>query len=249
MSLSKNKISYITSLKEKKFRKQHQTFVAEGSKLILDLIQSMKCQLLVLSEDMNENKIETDAEEVIIATRSELKKASQLATPPDAIAVFYQTQHNYTKTDYTNKLNLVLDGVQDPGNVGTIIRIADWFGIDNIFCSHDTADIYNTKTVQATMGALARINVHYTNIADIIAKHPDSPIYGTFLNGKNIYQEVLSSKGFIVMGSEGKGIRPEIDQLITNRLYIPSFSTNSTTSESLNVAVATAVVCSEFRRR
>ena len=249
MSLSKNKISYITSLKEKKFRKQHQTFVAEGSKLILDLIQSMKCQLLVLSEDMNENKIETDAEEVIIATRSELKKASQLATPPDAIAVFYQTQHNYTKIDYTNKLSLLLDGVQDPGNVGTIIRIADWFGIDNIFCSHDTADIYNTKTVQATMGALARINVHYTNIADIIAKHPDSPIYGTFLNGKNIYQEVLSSKGFIVMGSEGKGIRPEIDQLITNRLYIPSFSTNSTTSESLNVAVATAVVCSEFRRR
>lgn len=249
MSLSKNKISYITSLKEKKFRNQHQTFVAEGSKLILDLIQSMKCQLLVLSDDIKDNIAEIVAEEIIIAPQYELKKASHLATPPDAIAVFYQSQHDYTAIDYSKKLNLILDGVQDPGNVGTIIRIADWFGIDNIFCSHDTADVYNTKTVQATMGALARVNMHYINIVDIFAQHPNSPIYGTFLNGENIYQESLSNQGFIVMGSEGKGIRPEIEQLITNKLYIPNFSTNITTSESLNVAVATAVVCSEFRRR
>ncbi|MDD2476335.1 MAG: RNA methyltransferase [Dysgonamonadaceae bacterium] len=249
MSLSKNKISYIQSLKQKKYRSQHNTFVAEGSKLIFDLIPHMRCQLLVLSDEMQENLSVVKAEETIVATRAEIKKASHLATPPDAIAVFYQIQKDYSGIDYSNKLSLILDEVQDPGNLGTIIRIADWFGIENIFCSNDTADVYNTKTVQATMGALSRVNIHYANIANLIKQYPSSSIYGTFLNGENIYTEPLVTKGFIVMGNEGNGIRPEIEQLITHRLYIPSFSTNSTTSESLNVAVATAVVCSEFRRR
>lgn len=249
MALSKNKISYIRSLKEKKFRNQHKTFVAEGSKLILDLIQNTKCQLLVLSEEMRVNTLKFEIEETIITTRSEIKKASHLATPPDAIAVFYQNINDYTKTDYSHKLNLMLDEIQDPGNLGTIIRIADWFGIENIFCSYHTVDVYNTKTVQATMGALSRVNVHYVDIIEIINKNNNLPIYGTFLNGKNIYQESLSNEGFIVMGNEGKGINPEIEQLITNRLYIPNFSTNSSTSESLNVAVAAAIVCSEFKRR
>ena len=249
MALSKNKISYIRSLKDKKLRKQHKTFVAEGSKLIFDLIQNTKCQLLVLSEEMRVNTLKFEIEETIITTRSEIKKASHLATPPDAIAVFYQNINDYTKTDYSHKLNLMLDEIQDPGNLGTIIRIADWFGIENIFCSYHTVDVYNTKTVQATMGALSRVNVHYVDIIEIINKNNNLPIYGTFLNGKNIYQESLSNEGFIVMGNEGKGINPEIEQLITNRLYIPNFSTNSSTSESLNVAVAAAIVCSEFKRR
>ena len=152
MSLSKIKIGYITSLKEKKFRNQHQTFVAEGSKLIIDLIQNTKCQLLVLSEDMKESIPKIDAEETIVASRAEIKKASHLATPPDAIAVFYQMHPDYSKIDYTNKLNLILDGVQDPGNLGTIIRIADWFGIENVFCSQDTADVYNTKQYKHQWG-------------------------------------------------------------------------------------------------
>ena len=250
MSLSKNKISYIQSLKQKKYRNQHNTFVAEGSKLILDLLPHMKCQLLVLAEGMKENvPTNLEAEETIIATATEIKKASHLTTPPDAIAVFYQTQHDFTQIDLTHKLSLILDGIQDPGNLGTIIRIADWFGIENIFCSQDTVDFYNTKTVQATMGALSRVNIHYANIADLMAQYSNSRIYGTFLNGENIYTESLTAEGFIVMGNEGKGIRPEIEQLITHRLYIPSFSTNNTTSESLNVAVATSVICSEFRRR
>lgn len=248
MSLSKNKIKYIQSLKQKKYRNQHKTFVAEGSKLIFDLIPHIPCQLLVVEEGM-ENMAKTKAEETIITTRAEIKKASHLATPPDAIAVFYQTTHNYSQTDLTHKLSLILDEVQDPGNLGTIIRIADWFGIENIFCSHDTADVYNTKTVQATMGALSRVNIHYINIVDLVAKYSSFPIYGTFLDGENIYTESLQSEGFIVMGNEGKGICPEVEKLITHRLYIPNFSTNSSTSESLNVAVATAVVCSEFRRR
>ncbi|MGV8963668.1 MAG: RNA methyltransferase [Candidatus Saccharimonadaceae bacterium] len=249
MPLSKNKISYIKSLKDKKHRNEYNTFVAEGSKLIFDLMQSAKCQLLVLSEELNVNLHNLEAEEIIIATTAELKKASHLATAPDAIAVFYQIQHDISAIDYRHKLSLVLDAIQDPGNLGTIIRIADWFGIENIFCSDDTADVYNTKTVQATMGALCRVNVHYANIIDLITQNSNSPIYGTFLNGDNIYRESLSSEGFIVMGNEGKGIRPEVEKLITHRLYIPNFSPNSTTSESLNVAVATAVVCSEFRRR
>jgi TrmH family RNA methyltransferase len=249
MSLSKNKISYIQSLKQKKYRSQYKTFVAEGSKLIFDLLPHMKCQLLVLVDDMKENTISFQIEETIIATQTEIKKATHLATPPDAIAVFYQKEHDYSQIDLTHKLSLILDSVQDPGNLGTIIRIADWFGIENIICSHDTADVYNTKTVQATMGALSRVNIHYANIIELIAKYSNSHIYGTFLNGENIYTEKLTPEGFIVMGNEGKGIRPEIENLITHRLYIPSFSNNTTTSESLNVAVATAVVCSEFRRR
>lgn len=249
MSLSKNKIKYIQSLKQKKYRNQHNSFVAEGSKLILDLMPHLSCQLLVIDEDIEHDMLNIEAEETIIANSAEIKRASHLATPPDAIAVFYQLQHNLSDIDLTHKLTLMLDGVQDPGNLGTIIRIADWFGIDNIVCSTDTVDAYNTKTVQATMGALSRVNIHYANIADIITKHPNSAIYGTFLNGENIYTETLKTEGFIVMGSEGKGIRPEIEKLVTHRLYIPSFSTNSTTSESLNVAVATAVVCSEFKRR
>lgn len=249
MSLSKNKISYIQSLKQKKYRNQHNTFVAEGSKLVFDLIRNTPCQLLVISDNLKDSITQVNAKEIIIASKEELKKASHLSTPPDAIAVFYQKNHDLTKIDYAQKLNLVLDEIQDPGNLGTIIRIADWFGIENIFCSHNTVDIYNTKTVQATMGAIARVNVYYANIVDILNLHPHSPIYGTFLDGNDIYKEPLSKEGFIVMGNEGKGISPVIERLITNRLYIPNFSINSTTSESLNVAMATAVVCSEFRRR
>ena len=249
MSLSKNKISYIQSLKQKKYRNEHNTFVAEGTKLISDLMPHIPCQLLVVAEEAKNDLLNSEAEETVVATRVEIKKASHLSTPPNAIAVFYQKTHNYSEIDLTHKLTIVLDGVQDPGNLGTIIRIADWFGIENIFCSKDTADVYNTKTVQATMGALCRVNIHYANITDMLAQYSNSSVYGTFLNGENIYTETLNPEGFIVMGNEGKGIRPEIEKLITHRLYIPSFSTNTTTSESLNVAVATAVVCSEFKRR
>lgn len=249
MSLSKNKIKYIQSLKQKKYREEYNTFVAEGSKLISDLISHLPCQLLVVTEGLR-NNIPTDkAEETIIASRADMRRASHLATPPDALAIFYQPKHNLSAIDFTKKLSLVLDEVQDPGNLGTIIRIANWFGIENIICSHNTVDLYNTKTVQATMGALAGVNVHYTNILNLLTTYAHLPIYGTFLEGKNIYTQTLQPHGFIVMGNEGRGISPEIENLITNRLYIPNFSTQHSTTESLNVAVATAVVCAEFRRR
>ena len=141
MSLSKNKIKYIQSLKQKKYRNQHNTFVAEGSKLIFDLMPHLLCQLLIIDKEMETHASSHKAEEVIIATRDEIKKASHLATPPDAIAVFYQSHQNLSETDLNHQLTLVLDGVQDPGNLGTIIRIADWFGIENIVCSTNTVEI------------------------------------------------------------------------------------------------------------
>ena len=170
-----------------------------------------------------------------------------MKTPPKAIGVFYQFDESPSGIE--NKLNLVLDGIQNPGNLGTIIRIADWFGIENVFCSTDSADIYNPKTVQSTMGALARVRIHYTQLTDLLQKYKQLPVYGTFMNGENIYNEKLTENGFIVMGNEGKGIRPEIENLVSKRISIPNYPTDRETVESLNVAVSTAIVCSEFRRR
>lgn len=132
---------------------------------------------------------------------------------------------------------------------GDIIRLADWFGIEHIFCSAGTADVYNPKTVQATMGALARVKVHYCSLPQLIESLADIPVYGTFLSGNIIYAESLSAHGLIVMGNEGKGVSPEVEKLINKKLYIPNYPQERETSESLNVAIATAVVCSEFRRR
>ena len=148
-----------------------------------------------------------------------------------------------------HSLCLALDDVQDPGNLGTIIRLADRCGIENIFCSHGTVDVFNPKVIQATMGALARVKLHYCDLASLISSLKEIPIYGTFLDGNNIYGENLSQNGLIIMGNEGNGVSKEVSQLINKRLYIPNYPTSRETSESLNVAIATAIVCAEFRRR
>lgn len=249
MSLSNNKIKYIRSLKEKKFRDEHRTFIAEGTKLVFDLLETCRCQLIAALPEVLSAHPGISAEEIVEASESELKKATLLATAPQVIAVFYQPENIVEEIQPERKLFLVLDGIQDPGNVGTIVRIADWFGIDHIVCSPDTADLFNPKTVQATMGAIARVGVSYTDIEIFLRKHNHLPVYGTFLDGENIYSDTLSEQGIIVMGSEGKGIRPDIAAAINRRLFIPNFPLNRTTSESLNVAAATAIVCAEFRRR
>ncbi len=249
MGLSNNQIKYIRSLGEKKFRNQFNTFVAEGEKLVFDLMESCRCQIIAaLPETLNKypNII---AEKVIETTDAKLKKATFLKTPPPVIAVFDQPQFNIDEIDLNKHISIVLDNIQDPGNVGTIIRIADWFGIDNIICSKDSADVYNPKTVQATMGSIARVNVIYTDIISFLSNNANLPVYGTFLNGNNIYDEKLSDHGFIVMGSEGKGISSEVEKFINKRLFIPNYPINKKSSESLNVAAATAIVCSELRRR
>ncbi len=250
MSLSKNKIKYIQSLKDKKNRMEYGTFVAEGLKTVSDLLCSCHCQLIAgLPEAIKQINLPENVEEIVLATEDELKKATFFKTPPPIIGVFYQPTANIVDLDLKTNLVLALDGIQDPGNLGTIVRLADWFGIEHIFCSDDSADIYQPKAVQSTMGAIARVKVCYVNLFDFLSEKTGIPIYGTFLEGKNIYQTPLAGHGVVVMGNEGNGIRPDIQSLISEKLYIPNYPPHRPTSESLNVAVATAIVCSEFRRR
>lgn len=249
MGLSKNKIKYIRSLNEKKFRNEHNTFVAEGTKLVFDLLASCRCQLIAALPSVLSSHPNLIAEEIIVAEESELKKASFLKTAPQIIGVFYQPSHKIENINPADQLCLALDGIQDPGNMGAIVRIADWFGIENIICSSGTVDLFNPKTVQATMGAIARVKVFYTHLTDLLQQYAHLPIYGTFLEGEDIYSTPLSKNGIIVMGSEGSGIGIETSHHINKKLFIPNFPKGRDTSESLNVATATAITCAEFRRR
>ena len=247
--LSKNKIKYIHSLELKKNRKKEGVFVAEGHKLVGDLLPHFHCRLILATTTWLEEHHDIQADEIIEITPEELVKASLLKTPQEVLAIFEQPQYDYSTDVIKNSLCLALDDIQDPGNLGTIIRLADWFGIEHIFCSQGTVDVYNSKVIQATMGALARVKVHYCNLPELISSLKNVPVYGTFLDSENIYNKPLSENGLIIMGNEGNGVSKEVSQLINNKLYIPNYPTGRATSESLNVAIATAVVCAEFRRR
>lgn len=252
--LSKGKIKLIKSLNQKKYRSETRFFLAEGNKLVADLLPFFDCELLVYTESWLSSQPEkVNAKECILAEQEEIDKASLLKNPQQVIALFRQARPLLpSPKELQEKLSLVLDGIQDPGNLGTIIRLADWFGIENIFCSQDTADVYNPKTVQATMGALSRVNIHYVNLAIFLNDQLNTfpiPVYGTFLDGEDMYRTGLTSTGFIVMGNEGNGVSEEIKRLVSHKLYIPNFPAERKTSESLNVAIATSIVCAEFRRR
>lgn len=248
--ISKNKIKLITSLSQKKFRDESGLFIAEGTKLVLDLASVFQCSILLATPEWLNNHSAITAAELIEATESELAKISKQKSPQGVMAVFTKPTYKLNNYKFDNKLILALDDVQDPGNLGTIIRIADWFGITDIFCSEHSADVYNPKTVQATMGALARVKIHTVNLASFLeTSAANTPIYGTFLDGDNIYTTSLTQHGIIVMGNEGNGISAEIENKINSRLLIPNFPAGQPTSESLNVGVATALVCAEFRRR
>lgn len=253
MALSKNKIKYIHSLELKKNRKTEKAFLAEGHKLVGDLLGHFHCRLLAATDKwfINNKELQlNDVGETLIVNEEELSRASLLKTPQQVLAVFDQPEYPTDPSVIGHSLCLALDDIQDPGNLGTIIRLADWFGIEDVFCSPQTADIYNPKAMQATMGGIAHVRIHYTPLPDLIRNlETDIPIYGTFLDGENMYGEKLSKNGLIVMGNEGNGISPEVGNLINRRLYIPNYPTGRETSESLNVAIATAVVCAEFRRQ
>lgn len=246
--ISKNKIKYIRSLELKKNRNKEGKFVAEGHKVVDDLLVLQPTDLIVATGEWLKGKHFPAQTEVIEVTEEELKKVSFLQHPQQVLAVFKQA----TSGDYsinTNELNLALDGVQDPGNLGTIIRIADWFGITHIYCSQDTADVYNPKVVQATMGSIARVKVEYGDLLGLVESLPNNvPVYGTLLDGDNIYQQTLENRGLIVMGNEGKGISPALAKKVNHKLLIPNFPEGRATADSLNVAIATAITCSEFRR-
>jgi TrmH family RNA methyltransferase len=232
-------LKLVRSLELKKNRKKEGLFVAEGPKVVGDLLRAGYRARMIFST--------TERPDAIQVTDDELRKLSFLQHPQEILAVFEIPQPSDIRHQPSD-LALALDGIQDPGNLGTIIRIADWFGIETIYCSEDTADAYNPKVVQATMGSLAHINIVYCDLVELLQQY-NGPIYGTLLDGNDIYQQELSQEGIIVMGNEGNGISQRVRPLITHKLLIPNFNKNSETAESLNVAIATAITCSEFRRR
>lgn len=255
--LSKNRIKYIHSLELKKKRNEERAFVAEGPKLVGDLLGHFDCRYIAATDSWMEKNtaflelLSKQRCEIDTVTDEELRKASFLDTPQQVLAVFSQKSSDETCFSEIagSSLCIALDDVQNPGNLGTIIRLADWFGIEHVFCSSGSADVYNPKTIQATMGSIARVNVHYCDLKKLIASLPGVPVYGTFLDGNDIYDEKLEQRGIIVMGNEGRGVSEEIEKMVTSRLYVPNYPSDRETGESLNVAIATAIVCSEFRRR
>ena len=314
MSLSKNKIKLISSLKLKKYRDELSLFVAEGPKLVSDLLKCFSPKIIVSTQAWLDENSPSAEEIIVVSSADDLKSVTQLSSPSPVLAVFYKKECSFISNSvqasskkspnsipaesvpqefnspsslspnitnplspdsrnqkevlnslnqseyFTNPLSpdffkekrliLAIDSVQDPGNLGTIIRIADWFGINDIVCSETTVDVYNFKTIQATMGALCNVNIHYINLKDFcaIAASYNWPLYGTFLDGEVIYNAKLTDFGVIIMGNEGNGISSDIADLVSNRLYIPDYPLGKSYSESLNVAVATSIVCNEFRR-
>ncbi len=250
MPVSKNQIKLVNSLAIKKFRDETGLFLAEGTKLVQEMAGVFTCEtVFVTREWLTNNKLPFCISHFEI-TAEELKNLSQQKSPQGIVAIFRKPENTFSYSSLKNKLILALDGVQDPGNFGTIIRLADWFGITEIVCSPETADAFAPKVVQATMGALSTVRVFYVPLTEFLSQLPEStPVFGTFMEGNNIYTEKLSENGIIVLGNEGNGISTEVEQFITHKLMIPDFSGGSKTSESLNVAIAGAIVCSEFRRR
>lgn len=245
--MTKAEIQAVRSLSDKRTRDCESLFIAEGEKLVGEIRSS---HLVV-------RKIYTSADslpwpEAERVTAKEMERISMLKTPSTVLAVVEQPRHALDRASLSSRLTLALDGVQNPGNLGTIIRLADWWGISDIICSDDCADCFNPKVVQATMGAILRVRVHYVaDLGNLLASAASDgvPIYGTFLDGDDIYAADLTPTGIVVMGNEGRGITPSCAAHVTRRLFIPPYPSDHRGSESLNVAIATAVVCSEFRRR
>ena len=243
--MTKAEIQFVRSLADKRTRDQHRLFIAEGDKLIGEIIASgLKIHKIYALA----GHLEPHAECV---SEKEMERISQLKSASSSLAIVEQPRHKLRQSAPAEKLSLALDGVQNPGNLGTIIRLADWFGISDIFCSEDCADCYNPKVIQATMGAILRVRIHYLNLADLLARtaQQGTAVYGTMLDGENLYSAEIKPNGVIVMGNEGKGVSPECQKSFTHSLLIPSFPPERQGSESLNVAMATGLVCAEFRRR
>ncbi len=249
--MTKAEISFIRSLSSRKERYAAGVFVAEGEKLVKELLaSSFSVRRVYLCGDRIQLPQQVSVPTERILPR-EMERISLLKTPSDLLAVIEMPVYGNTETFLPKDWVLALDDVQDPGNMGTIIRLADWFGIRDIFCSEATVDCFNPKVVQATMGAIARVRVHYVPLPKFLQRMSSEgiPVYGTFLEGENIYDAELPATGVLVMGNEGQGISAAVGQQTTHKLYIPSYPTNAETSESLNVAVATAVATAEIRRR
>jgi TrmH family RNA methyltransferase len=239
--ISVNKIKWIRSLHQKKYRDELGLFLVEGEKLVQEALQFTP-QTIEFIAHTSDFEFKSSAIESVVISPSELARISSLRSPNKVLAVVKKSNDKINID--SSGLSLALDGIQDPGNFGTILRIADWFGIHDLICSKDTVEIYNPKVVQSSMGAIFRVNVHYENLGDWL-KNESRPIYGALLEGKNTYQESLPKDAILLMGNEGNGISKVLIPFITNPLTIPAFGQ----AESLNVAVATGILVSEFKRK
>lgn len=244
--MTKAELQLVRSLADKRGRTETGLFVAEGAKLVGELRAShLRVRKIFALEGLFEGP------EVECVTPRDMERLSLLKTASNSLALVEIPRYRFDAAGAGRRLTLALDQVQNPGNLGTIIRLADWFGIGDIVCSPDSADCFNPKVVQATMGAILRVRVHYVELAPLLAQAAARgvPVYGTFLEGENLYDAQLTDGGIIVMGNEGRGVRPDVAQTVTRKLFIPPFPADRRASESLNVAMATGVVCAEFRRR
>ncbi len=282
--ISKNKQKLLRQLEQKKHRAATGLFLAEGPKVVGDLLAIGPAETLIATEEWATQHPDAETKEWIIVNEDELRRVSFLQHPQQVMGIFplpkrygkgcrilqqakrqsraanppelctialphHEEDMEEAIRHITSELCLALDGVQDPGNVGTIIRIADWFGIQHIYCSPDTADAYSPKVVQATMGSIARVEVVYTDLNLLATQLPEgTPVYGTVLDGENLYSTPLTPHGLLVMGNEGKGISARMASRLTHRLLIPPYPAGRATADSLNVAIATAICCAEFRR-
>lgn len=237
--VSKNQIKLVISLQQKKYRSQHKLFVVEGVKTVSEILNAgLKPFKLFVDE---QQKIENFCEAEVVS-KSELKQMSSLSNPNGVLGVFYMPD---VKKPETTDWMVALDAVRDPGNLGAIIRLCDWFGVKHLICSMDTVDCYNPKVLQATMGSITRVNIVYTDLFSYLKK-TSLPVFGTFMNGEAVYQKELPEAGIMIMGNEANGISEEISDVVTEKIAIPQFG--SKTTESLNVATATAILLNEIRR-
>jgi TrmH family RNA methyltransferase len=239
--LSKNQIKRITSLQQKKYRNEYQLFIAEGIKVIQELFQAQYIAEHFYTTNPDLSISATPNPEII--TESDLKKISCLKTPNDCLAVFRIPN---PKPINLNGLVVCLDDVRDPGNLGTIIRLCDWFGVEQLVCSPETADVYNPKVIQATMGSISRVNLVYTDLNKFL-ENSILPVCGAFMEGENVYESTLPEKAILVLGNEANGISKSVESKISSKISIPRFGQFQKT-ESLNVANASAILLSEFRR-
>ncbi|MCB6970592.1 MULTISPECIES: RNA methyltransferase [Butyricimonas] len=250
--LSKHLTNIIQNLEKKKFREKYNLFKIEGEKLVQELFLSdMKVDTLIARPSWIErNRQKAQSYNTIEVNEIEMGRVSNFKSLPEVIALAQIPVKEHSPEEIKNELSIVLNGIQDPGNLGTILRLSDWFGVRHVFCDHDCANIFNPKSVQASMGAIFRVNVFYLNLVEFIPRFVDQdfPCYGAFLEGENIYRTELRTKGFIVMGNEGNGISPEIERFVTRKITIPSFAHSPYSTESLNVGVATGIILSEFKR-
>ena len=241
MSISKNQLKLITSLSQKKYRQKHKLFIAEGVKVVQEILNSsLELETLFCTDDFS---LDISSDKIVRISETDLKKISKLKTPNKVLGLFKIPDNNLS----TNKgLIIALDAINDPGNLGTIIRLCDWFGVDQLICSKDTVDCYNQKVVQASMGSLTRVAIRYLDLSDYLST-TELPTFIADMDGNNVYKTNLPKEGILIMGNEANGVSEEIKRLITNKISIPRFGITQET-ESLNVATATAILLSEFKR-